>query len=184
MKKVIELVVSDWKRYLELHNKRISIPLFLGILFHNPGMFFSLVYRVGYALIHSKVIIFKVLGGLLYPFYYLITYFIFDIDIPLSVTFGKGLYIHNRGITFTNGVVCGDNNSIMGPVTVGMRGLRSKDKGAPMFGDNVTLYSGARVFGSIVIGSNVEIGANAVVGKSFPANTVLAGIPAKIIKRI
>ena len=40
------------------------------------------------------------------------------------------------------------------------------------------------MFGKIVIGDNVAIGANAVVNKSFPeGNATLGGIPAKVISQ-
>ena len=34
----------------------------------------------------------------------------------------------------------------------------------------------------VTIGENTIVGANSVVTKSFPANVVIAGVPAKIIK--
>lgn len=43
-------------------------------------------------------------------------------------------------------------------------------------GDNVSIMPG------ITIGDNVIIGANSVITHSFPANVVIAGVPAKIIK--
>lgn len=45
-------------------------------------------------------------------------------------------------------------------------------------GDNVTILPG------VTLGDNVIVGANAVVTKSFPANAVIAGCPAKLIKRL
>ena len=45
-------------------------------------------------------------------------------------------------------------------------------------GDNVTVLPG------VSLGDNVIVGANAVVTHSFPANTVIAGCPAKIIKTL
>ena len=38
------------------------------------------------------------------------------------------------------------------------------------------------LFGGIVIGNDVSIGANAVVNRSFPDGVTLAGVPAKVIK--
>lgn len=43
--------------------------------------------------------------------------------------------------------------------------------------------AGSVVLGDIEIGDGVTIGANAVVVKSIPAGCVVAGVPAKIIKR-
>ena len=56
------------------------------------------------------------------------------------------------------------------------------DEGVPMIGDNAYIGPGAKIFGNIIIGNNVSIGANAVVNKSFPDNVIIAGVPAKIIK--
>ncbi len=51
---------------------------------------------------------------------------------------------------------------------------------APQIGDNVYISPGAKLFGDIVIGDNVKIGANAVVNKSFPeGNCTLVGVPAR-----
>lgn len=51
-------------------------------------------------------------------------------------------------------------------------------------GDFVTIGMGARILGHkhIKIGDSAVIGANAIVTDSIPPNTVVAGIPAKIIK--
>lgn len=57
--------------------------------------------------------------------------------------------------------------------------------GTPSIGDNVYIGPGAKLFGGIKLGNNVRIGANAVVNKSFEEdNIVLAGVPAKIVKRL
>ncbi|MEG1737458.1 MAG: serine acetyltransferase [Odoribacter sp.] len=52
----------------------------------------------------------------------------------------------------------------------------------PNIGDNVKISHGAIVFGGITIGTNVTIGANAVVNKSVPDNAIVAGIPAKVLR--
>lgn len=54
--------------------------------------------------------------------------------------------------------------------------------GIPIIGNNVTIYAGAKVFGKITIGDDVIIGANAVVTKDIPPHSMVAGVPAKIIK--
>ncbi|MFL6463660.1 MAG: serine O-acetyltransferase, partial [Bryobacteraceae bacterium] len=54
---------------------------------------------------------------------------------------------------------------------------------APIIGDHVTIYAGAKVLGPIRIGHHVTIGANAVVVKSVPDHCVVAGVPAQIIRR-
>lgn len=49
-------------------------------------------------------------------------------------------------------------------------------------GDNCYFGLGAKIFGSVRIGNNVTVGANAVVTKDIPDNAVVGGVPAKIIK--
>ena len=52
-----------------------------------------------------------------------------------------------------------------------------------MLGDRVQVGVGARVLGGITIGDGAIIGANAVVVKDVPPNCVVAGVPARIIRR-
>ncbi len=40
---------------------------------------------------------------------------------------------------------------------------------------------GAKIIGNIKIGNNVSIGANTVVTKDVPENSVVVGIPARVI---
>jgi acetyltransferase-like isoleucine patch superfamily enzyme len=48
--------------------------------------------------------------------------------------------------------------------------------------DNVWVGEGVCILPGVTIGKNAIIGANAVVTKDVPANAVVAGIPAKILK--
>lgn len=50
-------------------------------------------------------------------------------------------------------------------------------------GDNCNFGLGAKILGTVHIGNNVIVGANAIVSKDIPDNCVVAGVPAKIIKR-
>lgn len=51
-------------------------------------------------------------------------------------------------------------------------------------GNNVWIGDNVCIMPGVTIGDNVIVGANAVVTHCFPANTVIAGVPAKIIKRL
>ncbi len=51
-------------------------------------------------------------------------------------------------------------------------------------GSNVLIGTKAIIMPGITIGNNVVIGANSVVTKSVPSNSVAAGIPAKVIRKI
>ena len=57
-------------------------------------------------------------------------------------------------------------------------------KGPVIIEENVWIGEGACIFPGVTIGRNTIIGANAVVTTSMPANVVVAGVPAKIIRTL
>ena len=101
--------------------------------------------------------------------------------VPGSVI-GPGLNIqHPQGIVVGQGVRIGSNCTILQNVTFGEK--LSNVKGSyPTIGDNCTFGSGAVVIGDVTLGENVFVGANAVVTKSFGPNSIIAGIPAKLLE--
>ncbi|GAA0353514.1 hypothetical protein GCM10009092_17360 [Bowmanella denitrificans] len=62
-------------------------------------------------------------------------------------------------------------------------GARRSYRSAIHVGDNVFIGVGTIVLAGVTIGSNVVIGAGSVVTKNVPNSTVVAGNPAKFIKR-
>ncbi len=57
-------------------------------------------------------------------------------------------------------------------------------KGSVIIEDNVWIGEGVCILPNVTIGANSIIGANAVVTKSCSPNSVLVGIPAKVIKNL
>ena len=54
--------------------------------------------------------------------------------------------------------------------------------GCIKIGNNVFVGANVTILMNVEIGDNIIIGANSVVTKSIPSNSVIAGVPAKIIK--
>ncbi|NOY71599.1 MAG: serine acetyltransferase [Gammaproteobacteria bacterium] len=101
------------------------------------------------------------------------------ISIPFTTKVGPGFYIGHFGTLIVSANCCiGRNCNISQGVTIGIsnRGIR---RGCPRIGDNVYIGPGAKIIGSITVGNNVAIGANAVVTKDVPDHTVVAGVPAR-----
>ncbi|MFH1097644.1 MAG: serine O-acetyltransferase [Candidatus Desantisbacteria bacterium] len=103
------------------------------------------------------------------------------ISIPAGVKIGKGLRIHHfGGIIIHSAATIGENCTLHQGVTIGDRGNPLK---APWIGNNVFIGAGAKILGDITIGSNCQIGANAVVIESIPDNCVVVGVPGRIVRR-
>ena len=84
---------------------------------------------------------------------------------------------HPIGIVIHPQVKIGYNCEIFQNVTIGTWNNKS-----PTIGNNVKIYANSVIIGWIKIGDNAIIGAGSVVLNDVPANAVVAGNPAKIIK--
>ncbi len=106
------------------------------------------------------------------------------IEIHPGATIGRGLFIdHGMGVVIGETAEIGNDVTLYHGVTLGGTSLE-KGKRHPTIGDRVTIGTGAKVLGAITIGDDSRIGANAVVVKSVPANSVVVGVPGQIVKRV
>lgn len=110
----------------------------------------------------------------------------YKFEIGINPKIGKNLRIpHAQGIIIGNEVVIGDNCTIYQQVTLGQKDYGIDYYGTdPIIGNNVIIFAGAKIFGKVKVGNNSKIGANAVVFKDIPSNSVAVGIPAKIIRKL
>lgn len=101
-------------------------------------------------------------------------------DISYYAELDGGIYMpHPTGIVIGDQVKVGANTTILQQVTLGTKTKRGSDY--PTIGSNVYLGAGAKIIGSVIIGNNALIGANAVVLSNVPENSTAVGIPAHII---
>lgn len=105
------------------------------------------------------------------------------IEIHPGATIGKNFFIdHGMGVVIGETAEIGDCVTLYHGVTLGGTSL-NKGKRHPTLEDNVVVGAGAKVLGAITIGANSRIGANAVVVKSVPPNSVVVGVPGQIVAR-
>lgn len=105
------------------------------------------------------------------------------IEIHPGATIGRRFFIdHGMGVVIGETSEIGDDCMLYQAVTLGGRSLE-QTKRHPTLGDGVVVGAGAKVLGPVEIGAGSAIGANAVVVKSAPENSILTGIPAKDRKR-
>lgn len=101
-------------------------------------------------------------------------------DIATAAAIGPGLQLfHPVGVVIGPDCVLGARCTIMQGVTLG-----AGAGGSPSLGDDVFVGAGAKVFGRLQIEDRCVIGANAVVLEAMPADSFVAGAPARVIKRI
>jgi serine O-acetyltransferase len=105
------------------------------------------------------------------------------VEIHPGATLGAGIFIdHAIGVVIGETAEVGNDVTIYQGVTLGGTSLE-RGKRHPTIGDCVTIGAGAKILGPITIGAGSRIGANAVVVGSVPPDSVVVGIPGRIISR-
>jgi len=105
------------------------------------------------------------------------------VEIHPGATLGIGIFIdHAIGVVIGETAEVGNDVTIYQGVTLGGTSLE-RGKRHPTIGNRVTIGAGAKILGPITIGDGSRIGANAVVVGSVPPDSVVVGIPGRIISR-
>lgn len=152
-----------------------------GLSLTHPGFWIVAVYRFG-AWADSLPLLLRVPMWVLYRLLKL-PLRIFNVDLwagRRGARIGAGLcLIHPGNIIVGGGVEMGEDCLIFHEVTIGT----GHTPGTPKIGRNVTIYPGARVLGGIVIGDNSMVGANCVVTKDVPPESIIVVAPSRVIPR-
>ena len=104
------------------------------------------------------------------------------IEIHPGATIGPGFFIdHGMGVVIGETTEVGANVTLYHGVTLGGVSL-NKGKRHPTLEDDVVVGAGAKVLGAITIGARSRIGANAVVVKPVPPDSVVVGVPGEVVR--
>lgn len=108
----------------------------------------------------------------------------YNYDVSYRADIAPGFSISHHGVLIIRAANKIGKNCWVRPGTcIGKKSVEDESDGA-VIGDNVQIGFGVCIFGNVHIGDNVSIGGNSVVVKDVPSNCVVAGVPAKIIKRL
>ena len=122
----------------------------------------------------------------------------FRVNLPLFSDFGrhirigKGVFI-NTGAMFTDlGGITLEDNVLIGPraniISVNHPVNPAQRRGVILspvvIRKNAWIGANATILPGVTVGENAIVAAGAVVSKDVPANTIVGGVPAKIIRHI
>jgi serine acetyltransferase len=173
-----DVLAIAYKNALSKKNNHINafsvILLILKYLFISRGYREVILFRIGHAcrnILPLKVILF------------ILQNWFSSVEIPFSIEIGPGFALpHPYDIVFTYTSKLGARVSVYQGVTIGNNfGKNIKGRVGAIIGDDVTLSAGVKIIGPITIGDKVIIGANSVVTSDIPSNSIVAGIPARVI---
>lgn len=106
---------------------------------------------------------------------------VFQTDINPAARIGKGVFLdHATGLVIGATAVVGDDVSILQEVTLGGTGKETGDR-HPKISNGVLIGAGAKILGNIEVGRCARVAAGSVVLETVPANTTVAGVPARVV---
>jgi serine O-acetyltransferase len=144
------------------------------------GLWAMAIYRFGRWRYGVRPRIVRAPLSLIYKILFKCVQILTGIELPCEAQVGKRFRIdHFGGIIISGDSVFGDDVVIRNGVTVGLR--RVGMRGSPVIGNRVDIGAGAKLLGSIHVGDDARIGANAVVLKDVPPHATAVGVPARII---
>lgn len=146
------------------------------VLLSYPGLHAIWLYRLSHWLwMHGL----KLPGRLVSGFARWLT----GIEIHPGARIGSGFFIdHGMGVVIGETAEIGANVTLYHGVTLGGASWQ-KGKRHPTLGDSVVVGAGAKVLGPITIGEHSRIGANSVVVKDTPPDSVVVGVPGRVLAR-
>ncbi len=173
LQKILDFFVSD---VTSAFRKDPAAHSLIEVLTSYPGIKAVLLYRISH--------FFWKLGMPYVPRYLSeISRQLTGIEIHPGADIGNEFFIdHGGGVVIGETSIIGNNVTVYQGVVLGGVSM-DPIKRHPTLGNNVVVGTGAKLLGPITIGDNVRIGANSVVVIDVPPNSLVVGVPGKIVSR-
>lgn len=148
----------------------------LEIMLSYPGIHAIWGYRIAHWLwVHKLKLIGRVVSNIVRG--------LTGIEIHPGAKIGSSFFIdHGMGVVIGETAELGNRVTIYHGVTLGGVSMK-RGKRHPTIGDDVVIGAGAKILGAIIIGNRCRIGANSVVVKPVPSDSVVVGVPGQIVVR-
>jgi serine O-acetyltransferase len=109
--------------------------------------------------------------------------FLTGIEIHPAARIAPGVFIdHGMGVVIGETAEVAENVTLYQGVTLGGTSLK-REKRHPTLERNTVVGAGAAILGGITLGEGTRVGAGSVVVRDVPANSVVVGVPGKVIYR-
>lgn len=172
---LFKIIKSDLSRYIN--------PVMHRFEWNEPSWTVVVLYRIARRirilpiwLLPIKII----LNLVVVPLYAFMSIFV-GVSIPRSVEIGRGLRVcHFGAIIIGVNTKIGTNFTIHQGCTIG---AKSSFNDFVTIGDDVTMCANSMIIGNVNIGNNVTVGANSLVMTDVPDNSIVVGMPARIIPK-
>ncbi len=174
---LLDYIQNDFQTYFMINGCRSYLDK-LTVLFFYPQLWATVIYRIGHALdgINSRF------------FYNLYVYLLWNpirlltsMEICPQATIGINFFIgHFGNMIIEPDVIIGNNCILSGWCYIGSR---LSDRNNPVLEDGVKVALGATIIGDVRVGKNSIIGAKSLVLTSVPANVIVVGNPARVIRK-
>jgi serine O-acetyltransferase len=148
-------------------------------IFHQ-GFLMLLVHRFGNRRMDVRPKLLRAPLTIVYRFLNKMTQILFGMKLDYTVKVGRRVKLEHFGGMILGAREIGNDVVIRQNTTFGIRSiddLRAK----PIIGDFVDIGAGAVIVGNVTVGENSIIGANSVVFTNVPPDSVVMGVPGKVI---
>lgn len=148
-------------------------------IFHQ-GFLMLLIHRFGNLRMDIRWKLLRIVPTLIYRFFNKLAQIFLGMKLDYTVKVGRRVKLEHFGGMILGAREIGNDVWIRQNTTFGIRSVEDT-RAKPIIGNSVDIGAGAVIVGNITIGDNSIIGANTVVFSNIPPNSVVSGVPGKII---